>query len=81
LRGEIDSDEALEILLGKLIKQALAQTNGSIPDAPSLLTLTPEHLTIILELRHKDLLASAARDSDRGRADLQFSPVTLHDAA
>lgn len=93
--GELDPDEALEILLakprslseqcvsyeGKLIKQALTQTNGSIPEAASLLTLTPEHLTVIIELRHKDLLASATPDGHTERDELQHVPVTFPEAA
>lgn len=63
--GEMDPDTALEILLarppslreqmvsyeGKLMKPVLTQTNASIPGAASLLTLTPERLVCIIELR------------------------------
>jgi DNA-binding NtrC family response regulator len=87
-------DEGLEILSGKspslseqcvsyegkLIKRALELAHGNITEAAFLLTLTPEHLTVILELRHRDLLASAAHDQ-QARAELQYSPIIFHDAA
>jgi len=71
--GEMNPDRAQEILLakppslteqvlsyeGKLIKQALMQTNGGIVEAASLLTLTPESLALMLEHRDKGLVASA----------------------
>jgi len=94
LWGEMDSAVALEILLakprslteqvvsyeGKLIRQALMQTNGSMADASSLLTLTPESLARILEQRHKDLLAAwARRHGQTERAACQHSPVNLHE--
>lgn len=66
---------------GKLIKRALELAHGNITQAAFLLTLTPEHLTVILELRHRDLLASTTRDRDAARTELQYSPIIFHDAA
>ena len=92
LWGEMDRDRALEILRAKprslteqvltyegdLIKQALMRTNGSMADAASLLTLTPESLALMLKQRHKGLLGSAVRsDNWTGWAEFQHSPVTL----
>lgn len=68
--GELSSDEATEILLTKpgalqerkltyeraMIKQALAQANGSVTHAASLLGLSYQGLCYIIETRHKDLV-------------------------
>ncbi len=70
LRGELSGDEATEILLEKgfdfhgkvleyersMIKQALAQANGRITHAASLLRLSYQGLAYIIESRHPDLL-------------------------
>ena len=70
LRGELSSDEATEIILsnpcdlqGKilnyekgLIKQALAQANGRVTHAASLLSMSYQALSYIIESRHCDLL-------------------------
>ncbi len=70
LRGELSSDEAIDVLLTKpgdlqrklldyeheLIKRALAQTNGAVTHAASLLGMTYQGLAYIIETRHKDLL-------------------------
>ena len=70
LRGELSEDEATEILLSKgfdfhgkvleyersMIKQALAQANGSVTHAGSLLRLSYQGLAYIIEARHPDLL-------------------------
>jgi hypothetical protein len=64
---------------GKLIKHALTLARGSIPGAALLLTLTSEHLTVILELRHRDLLAWAERESRTIRTELNFTPIVFHD--
>jgi tetratricopeptide (TPR) repeat protein len=70
LRGEITEDDATEILLSKgfdlqgkmseyersMIKQALAQANGRITHAASLLRLTYQGLAYIIQSRHPDLL-------------------------
>jgi DNA-binding NtrC family response regulator len=67
---ELSSEEATEILLSKgfdfqgrileyersMIKQALAQANGRITHAASLLRLSYQGLAYIIEARHKDLL-------------------------
>lgn len=68
--GELSSEEATEILLTKpcdlqdkvlkyekaLIKQALAQANGRVTHAASLLGIQYQGLIYIIESRHKDLL-------------------------
>jgi tetratricopeptide (TPR) repeat protein len=70
LHGEMDADEALEILLNKppdlqrevlkyernLIRQALLRANGSITRAAALLGLTYQGLGYVIENRHKDLM-------------------------
>lgn len=70
LRGELSDEEATEILLSKgfdfhgkvleyersMIKQALAQANGRITHAASLLRLSYQGLAYIIESRHSDLL-------------------------
>ena len=67
---ELNADKATEILLseprsfdeklleyeGVLIKQALAQVNGSVTHAASLLGMNYQSLAYIIESRHKDLL-------------------------
>jgi len=68
--GKLSSEEATEILLTKpgalqerkltyeraMIKQALAETNGSVTHAASLLGLTYQGLCYIIETRHKELV-------------------------
>jgi tetratricopeptide (TPR) repeat protein len=68
--GELSSEEATEMLLTKpgalqerkltyeraMIKQALAEANGSVTHAASLLGLSYQGLCYIIETRHKDLL-------------------------
>lgn len=80
LRGELSGEEATEILLSKgfdlqgkileyersMIKQALAQANGRITHAASLLRLSYQGLAYIIESRHPDLLT--ARTPVRRRA-------------
>ena len=80
LRGELSTDEANEILLtkpcdlqdrtlkyeGTLIKQALAQANGSVTHAASLLSVSYQALCYVLETRHKDL--AKARSPIRRRS-------------
>ncbi len=70
LRGELSSDEATEILLSKpcdlqgkilnyekgLIKQALTQANGRVTHAATLLSMSYQALSYIIESRHRDLL-------------------------
>lgn len=70
VRTELSTDEATEVLLTKqcdlqekmlkyersMIKQALAQTSGSVTRAASLLGLTHQGLAYVIQARHKDLL-------------------------
>lgn len=70
VRGEMSAEDAIEILLtkrgdlqermlkyeGSLIKQALAQANGSVTHAASLLGTSYQALSYMIETRHKDLL-------------------------
>jgi len=70
LRGELSSDQATEIVLSKpcdlqgkilkyeksLIKQALSQANGRVTHAASLLSVSYQALSYIIESRHRDLL-------------------------
>ena len=70
VRKELSRDEAIEILLSKpcdldqklleyehdLIKQALAQSNGSVTHAATLLGKTYQGLAYMIETKHKDLM-------------------------
>lgn len=70
IRIELSAEEATEILLtepgsfeekllkyeGLLIKQALAQVNGSVTHAASILGINYQSLAYIIESRHRDLL-------------------------
>lgn len=70
LRGGLSSHQATEILLSKpgdlqgkilryekgLIKQALSQANGRVTHAASLLSMSYQALSYIIESRHQDLL-------------------------
>jgi tetratricopeptide (TPR) repeat protein len=81
LRGELSGEEATEILLSKgfhlqgkmleyersIIKQALAQTNGRVTHAASLLGMSYQGLCYIIESRHKDLLKERSPVRRRGR--------------
>jgi tetratricopeptide (TPR) repeat protein len=79
--GELSSEEATEILLTKpgalqerkltyertLIKQALAQANGRVTHAASLLGMSYQGLCYIIESRHKDLLKERSPVRRRAR--------------
>lgn len=52
-----------------MIKRALAQTNGSLTRAASLLSMTYQKLAYIMETRHKDLLTERTPIRRRGRKD------------
>lgn len=81
--GELSSDEATEILLtkpgdlqekvltyeGALIKQALAQANGRVTHAATLLGMSYQGLAYIIESRHKDLLKERSPVRRRLRRD------------
>jgi tetratricopeptide (TPR) repeat protein len=70
IQAELSDDDAIEILLAKrsgfheqildyereLIKQALIQANGRVTQAASLLGLSYQALSYIIDSRHKDLL-------------------------
>jgi tetratricopeptide (TPR) repeat protein len=70
VRGELSAEEATEFLLSKpsdlqqvrldtereMIRQALAQANGSITHAARLLRLSYQGLAYIMQSRHKELL-------------------------
>jgi tetratricopeptide (TPR) repeat protein len=70
LRGELSSDEAIDILLSptgdlekklldyehELIKRALEQSDGAVTHAAKLLGVTYQGLGYIIETRHPDLL-------------------------
>jgi tetratricopeptide (TPR) repeat protein len=81
LRGELSTDKANEILFTKpcdlqdrmlkyektLIKQALAQTNGSVTRAASLLGVSYQALCYMIETRHRDLLKERSPVRRRAR--------------
>lgn len=81
LRGELSDEEATEILLTKgfdfqgkilayersLIKQALAEANGRVTHAASLLRLSYQGLAYIIESRHPDLLKARSPVRRRSR--------------
>jgi len=52
-----------------MIKRALAQTNGSLTRAASLLSMTYQKLAYIMETRHKDLLKERTPIRRRVRKD------------
>lgn len=70
MRGELSAEQATEILLikpgdlqqrllqveGETIRHALAQANGSVTHAASLLGMSYQALAFIIESRHQDLL-------------------------
>lgn len=81
LRGELSGEEATEILFSKgfdlqgkileyersMIKQALAQANGRVTHAASLLRLTYQGLAYIIQSRHPDLLKQRSPVRRRGK--------------
>jgi tetratricopeptide (TPR) repeat protein len=81
VHGELSAEDATEILLtkacdlqdrvskfeGTLIKQALAQTNGSVTRAAALLNLSHQGLAYIIDRRHKDLLKERSPVRRRAR--------------
>lgn len=83
LRSEISAEDATEILLTRnfrlqekmlkyersTIRQALAQANGSVTHAASLLGLSHQGLAYIIEARHKDLLKERSPIRRRSRKD------------
>ncbi|MEP6912128.1 MAG: helix-turn-helix domain-containing protein [bacterium] len=83
LRGELSTEEATEILLIQpcdlqdrilkyertMIKQALAEANGRVTHAASLLGLSYQGLCYIIETRHKDLLKERSPVRRRSRKD------------
>lgn len=83
LRSEISAEDATEILLSRnfrlqekmlnyersTISQALAQANGSVTHAASLLGLSHQGLAYIIEARHKDLLKERSPIRRRSRKD------------
>jgi DNA-binding NtrC family response regulator len=84
LRGELPTDKANEILLtkpfdlqemmlkheGALIKKALAQSNGSVTHAASLLGMSYQALCYVLDTRHKSLLKDRTPIRRRTRRNL-----------
>jgi tetratricopeptide (TPR) repeat protein len=70
VRGELSPERATELILStpgdlqqtrldaerEMIRQALAQANGSVTHAARLLSLSYQGLTYIIQSRHKDLL-------------------------
>ncbi|MDQ5844254.1 MAG: hypothetical protein M3539_03075 [Acidobacteriota bacterium] len=84
LRGEMAAEDATEAILNKpydlhgevlkyeasLIRQALAQANGSVTRAASLLEMSYQGLAYVIGSRHKDLLKerSPVRRRSRKRA-------------
>jgi tetratricopeptide (TPR) repeat protein len=83
LGGELKTDEANEILFtksfdlqsmilkyeGALVKKALAQTNGSVTRAASLLGVSYQHLCYMIQTRHKDLIKNRSPIRRRAKKD------------
>jgi len=81
VRGELNAEDATEAILkttcdlqeemlkheGLLIKQALANANGSLTRAASLLTMSYQALAYIIEGRHRDLLKERSPIHRRSR--------------
>ena len=82
VRQELSRDEAIDLLLRKpcdldqklleyehdLIKQALAQANGSVTHAANLLGKTYQGLAYMIETKHKDLMTVRTPVRRRPRA-------------
>lgn len=83
MQTNLSAEDATEILLIKpsdlqesilnyestMIKQALAQANGSVTHAASLLGMSYQTLCYIIEARHKDLLKERSPVRRRTRRD------------
>lgn len=83
LHGEMDADEALEILLNKppdlqrevlkyernLVRQALLRADGSVTRAAAMLGMSHQGLAYVIDNRHKDLLPERSPVRRRGRKD------------
>jgi tetratricopeptide (TPR) repeat protein len=83
LHGELSSEDAAESILNKpsdlhsrvlkfeasLIRQALAQANGSVTRAASLLDMSYQGLAYVIGSRHKDLLKERSPIRRRSRKD------------
>ncbi|MDQ6651737.1 MAG: hypothetical protein M3Y84_03235 [Acidobacteriota bacterium] len=83
LRGELKVEDATEAILNKscdlqrevlkfeggLIQRALAQANGSVTRAASLLRMSYQALAYVIESRHKDLLKERSPIRRRARRD------------
>ncbi|MDQ2920244.1 MAG: hypothetical protein M3R52_01310 [Acidobacteriota bacterium] len=83
LRGELKPEDATEAILNKscdlqrevlkfeggLIQRALAQANGSVTRAASLLGMSYQALAYVIESRHKDLLKERSPIRRRSRRD------------
>jgi tetratricopeptide (TPR) repeat protein len=81
LRGEMKAEDATEAILNKpydlhgevlkyeasLIRQALAQANGSVTRAASLLEMSYQGLAYVIGSRHKDLLKERSPVRRRSR--------------
>jgi tetratricopeptide (TPR) repeat protein len=81
LRGEMKAEDATEAILNKpydlhgevlkyeasLIRQALAQANGSVTRAASLLEMSYQGLAYVIGSRHKDLLKERSPIRRRSR--------------
>lgn len=84
LRGDLKAEETTEAIFnkpcdlpsevlkyeGSLIRRALAQANGSVTRAASLLTMSYQALAYVIESRHKDLLKNRTPIRRRSRKDL-----------
>jgi molybdenum-dependent DNA-binding transcriptional regulator ModE len=54
---------------GGLIRQALAQANGSVTRAASLLSMSYQALAYVIQSRHKDLLKERSPVRRRSRKE------------
>jgi transcriptional regulator with GAF, ATPase, and Fis domain len=84
MRGELKAEEATEAVFnkpcnlqsevlkfeGSLIRQALAQANGSVTRAAKLLSLSYQGLAYVIGSRHKELLKVRSPIRRRSRKDL-----------
>jgi tetratricopeptide (TPR) repeat protein len=83
LRGELKAEEATEAIFnrscdlqrevlkfeGGLVRQALAQANGSLTRAASLLGMSYQALAYVIESRHKELLKERSPIRRRSRRE------------
>lgn len=91
IRGKLNGEQSTETIVkcdlqkevlkfeGSLIRRALAQANGSVTHAASMLSMSYQALAYIIGGRHKDLLKERSPVRRRGsKRDQQVRRMSLH---